>query len=131
MSKGWATLMDPPAIIVSIVVSTVLAVIYICVWGLTPNIFPICMCFCFLGHLDHESRPNGSSGPIWMRWFDKAPSPATWGHAIDVPDWKFHLAELWSIDDDEEGVTGDHALLKCLLLVHLIYLALYIYKTSK
>lgn len=44
-------------------------------------------------------------------WADliRAATPATWGHAIEVPDWKFQLTERLSKDDEEGGVSGGHA----------------------
>lgn len=44
----------------------------------------------------------------WADW-RSAITPATWGHDIDVPDWKFHSIDRWSPGNSVGGVLGGHA----------------------
>lgn len=41
--------------------------------------------------------------------FRRAVTPDTWGHDIDVPDWKFQHTERVSVFDKLGGVSGGHA----------------------
>jgi len=39
----------------------------------------------------------------------RATAPDTWGHDIDVPDWKFHFTERLSLGDNVGEVSVGHA----------------------
>lgn len=46
-----------------------------------------------------------------LGWADliRATTPETWGHDMDVPDWKFHFTDRPSDGNRVGGVLGGHA----------------------